>query len=44
MVGDAKNLSGYLRAYGKALASGITEKAEPLFNPGDPVHPSVKKY
>jgi len=36
MLGDVTDMNDYLKAYGKSLADGIKERAEPLFNPGDP--------
>lgn len=30
-----KSMNDYLRAYGKSLADGIKDRAEPLFSPGD---------
>jgi SNF2 family DNA or RNA helicase len=30
-----RSMNDYLKAYGKSLADGIKDRAEPLFNPGD---------
>jgi len=36
MLNDIGDMNDYLRAYGRTLADNIKERAEPLFNPGEP--------
>jgi len=35
MLSDITDMNDYLRTYGRALADGITQRAEPLFSPGE---------
>jgi len=35
MLDGINSMNDYLKAYGKTLADGIKDRAEPLFNPGD---------
>lgn len=36
MLEEVGGVNDYLKAYGKVLADSIRDRAEPLFNPGDP--------
>src|SRR4030043_1942379 len=42
MLESINDVTGYLQAFGGALAHKIQTEAEPLFQPGDDWHPRMK--